>query len=116
MDYRGLESRLSAKSGGLSKPQSLYTIWKDKRRVNALDLLNDKAMTTVDLAERLSEGYQNDVDPRTVYAVLKADKRFRKIRKVMVNSISRTNSHDVWLFGRSDRTYDENHPWMAKGE
>jgi hypothetical protein len=31
--------------------------WKDKRRVNALDLLNDKAMTTVDLAERLSEGY-----------------------------------------------------------
>jgi hypothetical protein len=26
MDYRGLESRLSAKSGGLSKPQCLYTI------------------------------------------------------------------------------------------
>ena len=90
--------------------------WKDKRRVNALDLLQDKAMTTVDLAERLSEGYQNDVDPRTVYAVLKADKRFTKIRKVMVNSTSRTNSHDVWLFGRSDRKYDDNHPWLAKGE
>jgi hypothetical protein len=46
--------------------------------------------------------------------VLKADKRFRKIRKVKVDSVARTKSHEVWLFGRSDRDYEDRHPYRLK--
>jgi len=87
--------------------------WVDKRKVNAFDLMNERAWLTTDLAEELNKHYRHEIRPRSIYNVLKGDKRFVMIRKVKVDSVARNKSHVVWLFGRTDRDYDANHPWKA---
>ena len=91
--------------------------WVDRRRVNAYELMENRAYLTTELAEILNKGHVHEIRPRQIFCVLKADKRFRKIRKVKVDSVSRTKSHEVWLFGRADRHYDERHPYnLNRGE
>lgn len=90
--------------------------WVDKRRINALDLMDCRAWLTTDLAEELNKHYRHEIRPRSIFNVLKGDKRFVKIREVKVDSVARTKSHTVWLFGRVDRNYESNHPWKAKDE
>tara|TARA_B100002019_G_scaffold127217_1_gene109527 strand:+ start:828 stop:1124 length:297 start_codon:yes stop_codon:yes gene_type:complete len=88
--------------------------WVDRRRVNAFDLMEDRAYLTTELAEILNKDHVHEVRPRQIFCVLKADKRFRKIRKVKVDSVARTKSHEVWLFGRADREYNDRHPYRLK--
>tara|TARA_Y100000996_G_scaffold406630_1_gene383209 strand:+ start:1021 stop:1317 length:297 start_codon:yes stop_codon:yes gene_type:complete len=88
--------------------------WVERRRVNAFDLMEDRAYLTTELAEILNKDHVHEVRPRQIFCVLKADKRFRKIRKVKVDSVARTKSHEVWLFGRADRDYEDRHPHRAK--
>ena len=87
--------------------------WVDKRKVNAFDLMNERAWLTTDLAEELNKHYRHEIRPRSIYNVLKGDKRFVMIRKVKVDSVAGNKSHEVWLFGRADRDYDAKHPWKA---
>jgi hypothetical protein len=87
--------------------------WVDKRRINAMDLMDGRAWLTTDLAEELNKHYRHEIRPRSIYNVLKGDKRFVKIREVKVDSVARTKSHTVWLFGRADRVYGVSHPWTA---
>lgn len=87
--------------------------WVDKRKVNAFDLMNERAWLTTDLAEELNQHYRHEIRPRSIYNVLKGDKRFVMIRKVKVDSVARSKSHEVWLFGRADRDYEFSHPWKV---
>jgi len=87
--------------------------WVDKRRINAMDLMDGRAWLTTDLAEELNKHYRHEIRPRSIYNVLKGDKRFVKIREVKVDSVARTKSHTVWLFVRADRVYGVSHPWTA---
>jgi len=87
--------------------------WVDKRKVNAFDLMNERAWLTTDLAEELNQHYRHEIRPRSIYNVLKGDKRFVMIRKVKVDSVARSKSHEVWLFGRADRDYESSYPWKV---
>lgn len=90
--------------------------WVDKRKINAFDLMGQKAWTTTELAEEFSRHYRHEIRARSIYNVLNGDSRFEKIREIKVDSVARSKSHTVWLFGRKDIKYEKGYPFKAVKE
>jgi len=78
------------------------------------NLLAERAMTSREIFEILNQRQRYAPHPRKVTLVLRGNPDFREIDKVSINSLAKTDSHLVSLWGRDDREYDIAQPYRVK--
>ena len=78
------------------------------------ELLSERAMSSTELSQKLKETHRYNPHARKITLVLRADKvRFMELDKVGVESWTRRESHQVVLWGRPDKNYDDSYPYLC---
>tara|TARA_B100000287_G_scaffold162770_2_gene153544 strand:+ start:7537 stop:7815 length:279 start_codon:yes stop_codon:yes gene_type:complete len=83
-----------------------------KKRV--YELLSERAMSSTEISHKLKETHRYNPHARKITLVLRADKeKFRELDRVAVESWTRRESHQVVLWGRIDKTYENQYPYRS---
>ena len=77
------------------------------------DLLDERAMSSTELSEKLKRVLRYNPHARKITLVLRGDRRFREIDQVSVDSWMRSESHRVVLWGRNDKRYSSEYPYNS---
>tara|TARA_Y100000361_G_scaffold154260_1_gene179148 strand:- start:3552 stop:3866 length:315 start_codon:yes stop_codon:yes gene_type:complete len=78
------------------------------------NMLAERAMTSREIFEILNQRQRYAPHPRKVTLVLRGNPDFREIDKVSINSLAKTDSHQVSLWGREDREYELSYPYRVR--
>lgn len=83
--------------------------WKSK----VLNLLNDRAMSSTELSEKLGRSMRYAPHARKITLVLRGDSRFMELDQVSVDSWLRAESHKVSLWGLAEKNYSFEYPYNS---
>ena len=75
------------------------------------NLLETRAMSSVQLERELKPRFRHAPNARTITATLAADKRFRKVGEAQASSLYRAKSHKVKVWGLRGVAYSEVEPY-----
>jgi hypothetical protein len=72
-------------------------------------------MSSTEISHRLKETHRYNPHARKITLVLRADKeRFMELDRVSVESWTRRESHQVVLWGRTDKNYESQYPYRSQ--